>query len=173
MASGNFERALKLVLVHEGGYVNHPEDPGGETNKGVTKAVYDSWRRARRLPIQSVRNITDFEIQGIYRLLYWDRIRGDDLPAGVDYAVFDFSVNSGVGRASHFLQEAVAIASDGIIGGGTLEATARFLPATVINKLCDHRLSFMRGLRIWATFGRGWQARVDGVRKAALAMTGG
>ena len=100
----NFDKSLALVLVHEGGYVNHPKDPGGATNRGVTQAVYDAYRKTRGKAGQSVKFITDEEVNAIYKFQYWDRVQGDLLPAGLDYAVFDFAVNSGVGRASKYLQ---------------------------------------------------------------------
>jgi lysozyme family protein len=166
----NFTKSLGMVLVHEGGYVNHPKDPGGATNKGVTQAVYDSWRASHGQPKQSVKFITGDEVEGIYRLLYWDRVRGDDLPSGVDYAVFDFAVNSGVNRASRYLQTALGVAADGQVGRMTLTAAAAANPATLALTICDKRLSFLRGLGTFKTFGKGWTNRVTGVRAAALEM---
>lgn len=165
----NFEKALALVLEHEGGYVNHPRDPGGATNKGVTQAVYDAYRKNKGQAKQSVRLLTDAELRAIYKFQYWDRVQGDLLPSGVDYAVFDFAVNSGVGRASKYLQAVVGVAQDGQIGARTIAAITS--TAYTINKLCDRRMGFLRALKIFPTFGRGWTRRVDGVRKDALAMT--
>lgn len=170
MSAANFGKSLSMVLVHEGGYVNDPHDPGGATNKGVTQAVYDSWRKSHGKPVQSVRSLTAEELAGIYKLLYWDRIRGDDLPSGVDYAVFDFAVNSGVHRAAKYLQAVVGAAGDGIIGGGTLAATERFGAKAAINALCNKRMGFLRGLKIFWRFGKGWSRRVEDVRVAALSM---
>lgn len=166
--NNNFEHCLDLVLKHEGGYVNHPKDPGGETNRGVTKAVYDAYRKTRGRPIQSVKFITDDEIKAIYKFQYWDRVQGDLLPSGVDYAVFDFAVNSGVGRASKYLQAVVGTAQDGVIGARTLAAIDS--PTRVINALCDRRMSFLRNLRTFMTFGKGWTRRVVDVRAHALEM---
>lgn len=167
---GNFGKALAAVLVHEGGFSDDPVDPGGATNKGVTQAVYDSWRRSHGLKPTSVKNLNADEIAGIYKLLYWDRIRGDDLPSGVDYAVFDFAVNSGVHRAATFLQTCAAVPADGVIGGQTLEAVRRIGPTQAINALCDRRLGFLRHLKIFWRFGKGWTTRVQDVRAKALAM---
>ena len=89
----NYAQALKQVLKYEGGYVDHPKDPGGPTNKGVTQAVYDSWRKSQNFSTQSVRAIADSEVAAIYKNLYWDRVSGDNLPDGVDFAVFDYAVN--------------------------------------------------------------------------------
>lgn len=164
----NFDKCLSLVLVHEGGYVNHPRDPGGATNRGVTQAVYDAYRKTRGRGQQSVKFITDDEVKAIYRFQYWDRVQGDLLPAGLDYAVFDFAVNSGVGRASKYLQAVVGTPQDGVIGARTLAAIQS--PKNAINALCDRRMSFLRNLRTFLTFGKGWTRRVNDVRAHALEM---
>ena len=166
----NFERSLKAVLAHEGGYVHHEKDPGGETNRGVTKAVYDAYRKRRGLPVRSVKHISDDEVREIYRLQYWNAIRGDELPAGMDYAVFDFAVNSGPRRAAKHFQMALGVVADGIIGEVTLQAAEEASPAVVINTLTQRRTYFLRALSNYPTFGRGWMSRVNGVRRLALAM---
>ena len=164
-----FPHWLSLVLVHEGGYVNHPKDPGGATNKGVTQAVYDAWRRKHGKPARSVRFIETTELEGIYRKDYWDAISGDELPDGVDYAVFDFAVNSGINRASRYLQRAVGVAEDGKIGPKTLDAVSMHNPKILVNRLCDARMAFLRGLGTFPVFGKGWTRRVADVRAKALA----
>jgi len=166
----NFEAALALVLEHEGGYVNHPRDPGGATNFGVTQAVYDAYRKTQGQPKQSVKFITTAETRAIYKFQYWDRVQGDLLPIGLDYAVFDFAVNSGVGRAAKYLQAVLGVAQDGQIGARTLAAIQN--THWVINALCDRRMSFLRNLRTFLTFGKGWTRRVTGVRAKALDMAG-
>lgn len=167
---GRFDRALAYVLVHEGGYVNHPRDPGGATNKGVTQAVYDDWRGRQGKAKRSVREIEADEVSAIYRRDYWDRVKGDELPSGLDYAVFDFAVNSGVNRAARFLQAVAGVAQDGAIGPATLSAAWAGDSSALINALCDKRLAFLKGLPTWSTFGKGWSARVAGVRQHALEM---
>jgi lysozyme family protein len=167
----NFDAALAAVLTHEGGYVNHPRDPGGATNKGVTQAVYDDWREDKGLPRLSVRDITPEEVTAIYKLQYWDRVKGDQLPAGVDYCVFDFAVNSGVNRAARYLQQAVGATPDGQIGPATLAAVGCKPPSEVVNDVCDARMEFLRRLTTFATFGRGWSRRVSDVRVKAGALT--
>lgn len=165
----NFDAALKLALKHEGGWADHPKDPGGATMKGITIAVY----RANINPKgtkEDLRKITDAQVAHIYRTQYWDKVRGDDLPSGVDYAVFDYAVNSGVSRASKHLQAVVGKRQDGKIGPETLAATKAMLAQTVINNLCDKRMVFLRGLKTFATFGKGWTTRVSGVRAEALKM---
>ena len=164
----NYPQALKQVLKYEGGYVDHPKDPGGPTNKGVTQAVYDSWRKSQNLPTQSVRAIADSEVAAIYKNLYWDRISGDLLPSGVDFAVFDFAVNSGVSRAAKYLQAVVGVTQDGQIGPATIQATKTFVAMAVTNK----RLAFMQSLSIWSTFGKGWSARIADVKAQILSLVG-
>ena len=167
MAAENYAKCLAQVLKYEGGYVDHPQDPGGPTNKGVTQAVYDSWRKANNLSVQSVRNISDSEVASIYKNLYWDKIRGDDLPSGVDFAVFDFAVNSGVSKAAKTLQGVVGVTQDGVIGPATVQAAKTYVAMAVTNK----RLSFMQSLSIWPTFGKGWAARIADVKNQILALT--
>lgn len=164
-----FPHWLALVLVHEGGYVNHPADPGGATMKGVTQAVYDAWRRKAGKPKQSVRHIAPDELEGIYRKDYWDKVSGDELPAGLDYAVFDFAVNSGITRASQYLQRLVGVPDDGKIGPRTLEAVSQHDRKVLVNRLCDKRMAFLRGLGTFPVFGKGWTTRVANVRAKALA----
>ena len=164
----NYPQALKQVLKYEGGYVDHPKDPGGPTNKGVTLAVYDTWRKSKDLATQSVRNISDSEVAAIYKNLYWDRISGDYLPSGVDFAVFDYAVNSGVSRASRTLQSIVGVTQDGVIGPETIEAAKTYVAMAVTNK----RLAFMQSLSIWSTFGKGWSARIADVKAQIVALCG-
>lgn len=168
----NFPAALKAVLKHEGGYVNNPHDPGGATNKGITQETYNGYRLDEGLAKRDVRLINFLEISMIYRKRYWDKIRGDDLPSGVDYCVFDFAVNSGVLRVSKFLQRVVGAAADGQIGPGTIAAVQQTTPYVIIDKLCDMRLGFLKKLAIFKFFGRGWTTRVEEVRETAKGMLG-
>ena len=162
----NYAQALKQVLKYEGGYVDHPKDPGGPTNKGVTQAVYDNWRKSQNLSIQSVRAIADSEVAAIYKNLYWDRVSGDLLPSGVDFAVFDFAVNSGVSRAAKMLQSVVGVTQDGQIGPATILATKTYVAMSITNR----RLAFMQSLSIWSTFGKGWSARIADVKAQIIAL---
>lgn len=173
MTGSSFAQALKLVLVHEGGYVNHPADPGGATMKGVTQGVYDAYRGGKGQAPRGVRQISNAEVEDIYRRQYWVAIRGDELAAGVDYAVFDYAVNSGPGKAVKDLQRALGVRVDGVIGIGTLQALTAADDARLIGDLCDRRLKFLKSLRTWKTFGVGWARRVAGVRQAALGMVRG
>jgi lysozyme family protein len=173
MTASNLPAVLKLVLVHEGGYVNHPKDPGGATMKGVTQAVYDAYRIRHDQPKQTVKKITNAELEAIYRDQYWRTIHADEMPKGVDYCLFDYAVNSGAGRAVKDLQRALGVKVDGIVGMGTLTALGLADDARLINDVCDRRLRFLKSLKTWRTFGRGWASRVAGVRSAALAMVEG
>lgn len=167
----NFSRALSAVLKHEGGFVDHKDDPGGATNKGITISTYRRYVK-RNGTVEDLKRITDAEVAKVYRKHYWDLVRGDELPDGIDYAVFDFAVNSGPSRAAKYLQIVLGVKVDGKIGPVTLEAARKADARKVINILCDNRLRFLQGLNTWPTFGRGWDSRVAGVRKLALSMTG-
>lgn len=169
----NFRQSLAHVLVHEGGYVDHPLDPGGATNLGITRRTLAQWRGVSpwwKLPKQEVRALTRKEAGQIYRTKYWEAVCGDELPSGLDYAMFDYAVNSGVARAVKDLQRAAGAQADGILGGMTLMAVSRHHPRTLIRRLIERRTSFLRRLRTWATFGRGWSNRINGVLSHALAM---
>ncbi len=165
----NFQKCLSLVLVHEGGFVNHPADPGGATNKGVTLATYRAYVK-KNGTVEDLKNITQAQVATVYKKHYWDAVRGDDLPSGVDYAVFDFAVNSGPGRAAKYLQAVVGVSHDGVIGPATLAAVRGADPSLVINLLCDRRMAFLQALSTWKTFGKGWSRRVLEVRSEAIKM---
>lgn len=165
----NFDAALKAILHHEGGYVHHKLDPGGITNLGCTKKVWEEWV-GREVTEQEMRDLTPADVAPLYKARYWDRVRGDDLPAGVDYAVFDAAINSGPGRAAKWLQTAVGAVPDGFIGAGTLAKVASMDASAIIEKYQTARLAFMQSLPTWDTFGKGWGRRVTEVRDAALHM---
>jgi lysozyme family protein len=162
--------AMQLVLAHEGGLADHPKDPGGRTMKGVTQKVYDAYRTLRGLPLRDVALINDQELNDIYDTQYWDRAACDSLPAGLDYAVFDYSVNSGVGRAIKDLQKCVGAAQDGVMGNGTLTKVVDAMAMDEEGFIAQYiatRVSFLRGLKTWKTFGIGWLRRVVGDHEGA------
>ena len=165
----NFEKSLKMILHHEGGYVNHPSDPGGRTNLGVTQAVYEGWVD-RPVTEDEMRSLTVADVTPIYKRNYWDRVKGDDLPAGVDFAVFDLAVNGGTGRGAKMLQKVVGVTQDGGIGPQTLGAVARMDPVDIIEQYAAEREAFYRRLKTFDTFGRGWLRRNEETRIAALKM---
>lgn len=171
---GEFERSLQKVLIHEGGFVHLKADPGGATNQGVTQAVYDTYRRTIGAPKRSVKLLEKHERDDIYRSRYWSLIKGDSLPVGVSYVVFDGAVNSGVSQSVKWLQRALGINADGVIGPQTINA-AKDHPNhdRLIADICDRRMAFLKALKTWSTFGKGWAARVNGVRAVGQAWASG
>lgn len=169
-----FKRSVTKVLVHEGGYVNHKEDPGGATNKGVTQRVYDAFRLSAKQVKRSVKLITEDEIFAIYRTRYWNLIKGDSLPPGVGYVVFDGAVNSGVKQSVLWLQRALGIRADGVVGPDTINATNDYPDHDVlIRKIIDRREKFLRALTTFKTFGKGWLSRISGVLAVGQAWAMG
>jgi len=158
----NFPTVLGLVLKHEGGFVDHPEDPGGMTNLGVTKAVWESWV-GHPVSEREMRALTPEKVAPMYKRRYWDRVRGDELPSGVDLAVFDAAVNSGVGRGIKWLQEAMDFTPDGNLTPEVLAAAEMRDHAQLVTLICTYRLAFLMQLPTWRTFGKGWARRVSNV----------
>jgi len=167
----NFDKCLKLVLEHEGGYVNHPLDPGGMTNYGVTRKVYEQYL-GRDVTEEDMKEMPLEHVGEIYKRKYWDKVRGDDLPSGLDWAVFDFAVNAGVSRAAKVLQGFIATSVDGAIGSGTLKAIDNYPTSIkgVIEVYTAQRSSFYRGLKNYDTFGKGWDKRCYATRVTAIEM---
>lgn len=166
----NFEAALQTVLHHEGGFTDHPADPGGATNKGITLEVYRTYKNNRNLTAEDLKRISDDEVRDIYKRKYWDSCRCDDLPPGIDVCVFDCAVNSGVGRSSKFLQECAGVTADGAIGPVTVGVVRKLSAEQIINAMCDKRQAFLESLKTFAVFGKGWTRRVSEVRAFALKM---
>lgn len=167
----NFEECLAHVLKHEGGYVDHPKDPGGATNLGCTKKVWEEWV-GHEVTKDDIRALTVADVAPLYKARYWDKCRCDDLPHGVDFAVFDLAINSGTGRASKFLQGACGVAADGAIGPATLAAVTKMNPRELASKICERRLEFLQALPTWETFGKGWGRRVAETEEVAFKMVG-
>lgn len=162
----NFEQLTKWVLVHEGGYVNHPEDPGGPTNKGITQRVYDAYRKRKKLSTRSVKDITDEEVKTILKEQAWDKVWGDKLPSGLDYSMYDFAINSGPARAVKFLQNLVGVAEDGIMGNLTIGAVLDHEDIEeLIKDLNYKRWNWLKRLKTFKTFGKGWTRRVMGSKE--------
>lgn len=173
-----FKKALAKVLVHEGGKVDHPKDPGGRTNKGITQRVYNGWRGKSNLPLRDVYDITDSEVEAIYRFQYWEPSGADQMDFGVGYVVFDGAVNSGVKQSLKWLQRALGALYTGTIDGvwGTMTADAVALERdadALIGRICDRRMAFLQALKTWKTFGKGWTRRVTDVRKVGQAWAEG
>lgn len=169
MTAATYNESLKRLLVHEGGYSNHPSDPGGPTNYGIT--IADARRYWKRdATADDVKNMPLDVAKSIYRSKYWDVMRCDELPAGLDYAVFDFGVNSGISRSIKFLENILGLSQDGRPDDLVISGAKNGDPAALINRLCDDRLAFLKRLNTWSVFGAGWGRRVSEVRNAALVM---
>lgn len=167
----NFEACIGPLLEHEGGNDDDPQDPGGRTSRGILQSEWDEWRQTHPSDIEDVWKAPQADVLAIYRQKYWDVLRCDELPAGVDYAVFDFGVNSGVRKAAKVLQEIVGSPQDGEIGPKTIGETFAYrTPESVINSMSEERLAYLRTLGGWPRYGHGWSTRVTEVRALALKM---
>jgi lysozyme family protein len=174
-----FDACLAEVLRQEGGYADNPADPGGATNMGITRKTLAGWRKVTPwtlLPKTAVQQLTETEAAAIYKAQYWQPVAGDELPAGLDLAVFDFAVHSGPQRAVKTLQKLTGVPADGIVGPVTLSGIKQKIAlmglAGLIDAFCDERLDFLTGLAAFAVFGSGWRKRVSAIRAAALAAAG-
>jgi lysozyme family protein len=165
----NWDNAFRLMLQSEGGFVNHPRDPGGMTNLGVTKATWENWV-GREVDEAEMRGLTPEKVEPLYKERYWDAVRGDELPMGLDYLMFDFAVNAGAGRAIKLLQTAVSVRADGWFGPITMAAVQSIDPVTLIERFSAEKVVFYRGLNTFATFGNGWLNRVADVKAKASSM---
>ena len=169
MSASSYDEALARLLEHEGGYSDHPSDPGGPTNWGIT--IFDYRRYVDpRGTAADVRAMSLAVAKRIYREKYWNALRADELPPGVDYCVFDYGVNSGIGRAARILRRVTRLPEDGPVTDEVVAATARFDAARLVDDICDERLAFLRSLATWNVFGNGWGRRVREVRAGALAL---
>jgi lysozyme family protein len=169
MAADNFDHCLHFTLQFEGGFVNNPNDPGGPTNLGVTQATLSLFL-GRPASIPEVRALTPEKVAPIYKLKFWHHVNGDDLPLGVDLAVFDFGVHSGPSRGAIGLQRALGLADDGKIGDVTLAAANAADPGKLVNDICDERLAFLKQLKVFQSFKAGLTNRVARCRDAAESM---
>lgn len=158
----NQQTVLDWIGLSEGGYVNHPRDPGGATDRGITQRTYDAWNDLRGVERKPVRGISKAEADQIIASQYLAPVRFDDLPSGLDYAVADYAVNSGPNRAARELQRLVGVDADGVIGAHTLAAVNQHDPAQLVMRLCAARMAFLRSLSTWDAFGAGWTVRVVG-----------
>ena len=165
----NWIKCLETILHHEGGYVNHPKDPGGETNLGVTKRVYEDFGGTK-----DMKDLTREDVEPIYKKNYWDRVKGDQLPQGLDLCVFDFGVNAGTGRAAKYLQTMIGTVADGGIGPNTLKKLDEYIDEHGLNETIKsyqvERQKYYESLSTFDTFGRGWTRRVVETTRLALEM---
>ena len=169
MSAENYVTCLEMILHHEGGYVNHPKDPGGETNLGVTKRVYEDFGGTK-----DMKDLVREDVEPIYKKNYWDRMKCDDVPAGLDLCLFDFGVNAGTGRSAKYLQRMIGTVADGGIGPNTLRALGNYIEEVgtegAIKNFQSTRQEYYESLSTFETFGRGWTRRVDETTQAALGM---
>ncbi len=171
MVKQTYDKAITEVFEWEGGYTNDAADPGGPTNWGIT--IFDArmyWKADATAA--DVRAMPKSVASEIYVKHYADPVKYDLLPAGVDYAVLDYGINSGIGRAAKVLQRITGAVVDGKIGLATVEAARAMDPADLVRRICDERLAFLQRLGTWPVFGNGWGRRVAGVKQTALGMVG-
>ena len=167
--NNNWQKSFELMLKSEGGYVHHPSDPGGRTNLGVTQATWENWV-GRGSDEAEMRGLTPEKVEPMYKKKFWDAVRGDELPMGLDYLMFDFAVNAGAGRAIKTLQTAVGVTPDGGFGPMTMAAVQAVDPNELIERFSQAKEDFYRSLTTFATFGKGWLNRVADVKVKASAM---
>jgi lysozyme family protein len=165
--TGNFKECLDLVLKSEGGWVNHPQDPGGETNLGVTKRV---WEEYVGHPVKTLKNLTKDDVAPLYEQKYWRPCYAEVLPRGLDFVVFSMAVNAGPGRSVKLLQQSIGCVPDGIIGPRTRGLISSSNGATLIAKFSETRREYYRSLKTFPIFGKGWLNRVDHEEAEALNM---
>jgi len=153
----NFDQAFERLIGHEGGFVDHPSDPGGATNWGITE------RTAREYGYTGAMRALPREVaKGIYRRGYWGRAGANDYDPAIGFQVFDIAVNHGIGNAIRMLQRAVGVADDGVVGPVTIKAVKAMSVTDVLLRLNAERLEFYAKLTTWGDFGRGWARRVAG-----------
>lgn len=170
----NADRALDEILKHEGGFVNHPDDPGGATNRGVTigtlKRLGMDLDGDGDVDVSDLMALTHEDAKRVFKRFYWDVVQADLLPSGIDYTVADFAVNAGPSRAAKHLQKALGVTQDGAIGPQTLAAARAADAAGIVMAVNTSRINFKRTLRHWSTFGRGWTRRVEEVTNLSLEL---
>ncbi|UOF77902.1 lysozyme [Caudoviricetes sp.] len=165
----NFDDCFKMLIVHEGGFTNDPRDGGGMTNWGVTHIDWAAWIGHEPSEAE-MRAITKDDVKPLYKRKYWDNLHCDELPSGLDWAVMDFGVNSGIGRSAKYLQRLVGVKDDGAIGPVTLAAVKAHDTKDLIEKLCAARMAFLQKLSNFDHFGKGWTRRVQDVEAQAKEM---
>ena len=171
--SDPFDTCLAFTLQQEGGFTDNPKDPGGATCQGITLATLRTWTGKPSLGVADIRNISAATVQAIYRADYWNRMRCDALPPGVDLMVFDHGVNTGTASAARLLQQALGMtgaAASGSVDAKTLAGSAEADPTALIGLLADRQTAYYHSLSGFATFGKGWLARVTRRKTAAMKM---
>lgn len=169
MAAENFDMSLSFTLKEEGGFSDDPQDPGGATMDGITLAEFQSWFGSDKT-VDDLKNISPSQLEMIYEESYWNQVRGDELPAGVDCSMFDFAVNAGPHEAIKVLQRELAVVVDGILGPITMGVLVRQMPMIVIDWLETGQLRFYRSLSTYRYFGKGWVNRTLARHAQSLAL---
>ena len=167
--TGNFKECLAIVLKSEGGFVNHPDDPGGMTNLGVTKRVWQEYT-GHEADEKEMRSLTPEKVAPLYEQRYWRPTYCEVLPRGLDLLVYSMAVNGGPGRAVKLLQQSIGCIPDGVVGPRTMELIKSSNVAELIAKYSDTRRSYYRSLKTFPVFGKGWLNRVDHEEAQALNM---
>jgi lysozyme family protein len=165
----NFRDCLELVLKHEGGYIDHPKDPGGRTNLGVTQRVWEDWI-GHEVDEKAMRALTPAIVAPMYEMKYWRTSYCEKLPRGLSLLVFSMAVNAGSGRSVKLLQDAIGVVADGVIGPNTMARINEANVETLIDKFSEARTAYYKGLKLFPVFGKGWTARTDKERLEALQM---
>ena len=164
-----FKKCLELVLKSEGGYVDHPSDPGGRTNLGVTQAVWEEWV-GHPVSEKDMKALTPEKVAPMYEMKYWRTSYCEKLPQGLNLLVFSMAVNSGSGRAVKLLQRCLGLVEDGIIGARTMAKIQESKVADLIERYSATRKEFYEGLKLFPVFGKGWVARTEKERLEALEL---
>jgi lysozyme family protein len=165
----NFRDCLELVLKSEGGYIDHPKDPGGRTNLGVTQRVWEEWI-GHPATEKDMRELTPALVAPMYEMRYWRTSYCEKLPRGLDLLVFSMAVNAGAGRSVKLLQDAIGVVTDGVIGPNTMAKINEANVETLIDKFSEARTAYYKGLKLFHVFGVGWLRRTENERKEAIEM---
>lgn len=168
----NFDQCFKWIMEHEGGFTDDSRlgDSGGMTTWGVTHFDWSRWTGKPATRAEMIK-LKQSDVKPLYKKFYWDFMKCDDLPSGLDYAIFDYGVNAGVYRAGKVLQRLLGVKVDGLIGKNTLAALKDKDGKELAVAVCDERMGFLRSLRIFRNFGRGWTRRVNEVRDRVKTIT--
>lgn len=175
----NFNKCLALTLKEEGGFQNDPRDSGnhlpdgraGCTNLGVTQAAWEAFV-GHPVSMADMKALTPEKVTPFYKQKYWNPVYADVLPSGVDYLLFDFGVNAGVGTSVKLFQQAIGCVPDGVIGPNTIAVIKAADPKSLVEKFSDKKIAYYRGLKLFPVYGAGWLRRVQDVKSVALTMIG-
>jgi len=169
---GNWEKSFEYLIDSEGGFAKLDGDSGGTTNHGVTQKVWEAWV-GHSVTEDEMKALTVDDVKPVYKKEFWDAVRADDLPSGIDYLCFDFAVNSGTNRAIVILQQSIDVVVDGHLGPITLNKTNKLYQEDaqkLIETYSDNKETFYQSLKTFPLFGKGWLNRIDTVEHRAKMM---